>query len=231
MIGWMRKPGKPAALVLAVCIAGGAIVAATALGAAETIRAANALDFESADYATDQGETVTFDNADPGVPHNVTASGKIGGKPLFESPTVTGAASTVVNGTQYLTTGSYTFFCSVHPNMEATLNVTGAGTAVARPNISVAILSGKLAKVRGGKARVKVKAVTKSDNVALKLKLGSKQLASKSNIDLAAGQVRKLTLKLGRKARNRLAGKSKAKLKLVGSVPFGKTRTVSKLLK
>jgi plastocyanin len=229
----MRRPGRKA--TIAVCAGALALIGAAGAYAADTIIApvgADTLGFSSNDYTMDQGEKATFHNADPGVPHNVTANGKLSGKPLFRSPTITGDASAAVGGTQFLIHGDYSFFCTIHPNMTATLHVTTAGTPVARPNIKVAILSSKLARVRSsGKARVKVKAVTKSDDVALKLKLGNRQLASKANIDLAVGQVRKLTLKLGKKARNALANRTQAKLKLIGTVPFGKTRTATKLLK
>jgi len=226
----MRKPG---ALALALCSLGVLAAAQAASAASLPIRAtASTLSYESPTYAMAQGVKASFHNAGVGVPHNVTANGKLSGKPLFRSPTISGDGGTAVSGTQYLTTGDYTFFCSVHPPMQATLQVTGAGTPVARPSIRVSVLSGKLAKVQStGKVRVRVRALTKSDNVALRLKLGAKQLASKANIDLAAGQVRNLVLKLGRKARNRLAGRSQAKVTLIGTVPFGKTRTASKLLK
>jgi plastocyanin len=233
MNGWMPRRARSTAIAVLVCVIGVTAVAATAWGAAMPIRATDSVtDYESALYTMTQGEKASFNNTGPGIPHNVTANARISRQRLFRSKTITGDASAPVSGTQYLTTGDYTFFCSIHPTMQATLQVTGSGTPVARPKISVAILSGQLAKVTNtGKARVRVKALTKSDNVALKLKLGSKPLASKSNIDLAPGQVRRLTLKLGRRARNRLAGKDQAKLKLVGSVPFGKTATASKLLK
>ncbi len=233
MIEWMPRRAKSTAIAVLVCVIGATVAAATAWGAVLPIRATDSVtDFESALYTMDQGQKASFNNTGPGIPHNVTANARISGQRLFRSKTITDGATAPVNGTQYLTTGDYTFICSIHPVMQATLQVTGAGTPVARPKVSVAILSGQLAKVANtGKARVKVRALTKSDNVTLKLKLGSKMLASKANIDLAPGQVRRLTLKLGRRACNRLAGKDQAKLTLLGSAPFGKTSSASKLLR
>ncbi len=83
-------------------------------------------------YTTDQGEVVPFQvNGDT---HNVTAhQNGPDGKALFRTPTISGG-TTGVQGTQYLTAGSYTFFCTIHPTtMEATLVVTANGTAQARP--------------------------------------------------------------------------------------------------
>jgi hypothetical protein len=138
----------------------------------------------------------------------------------------------LVKGTQYLTQGNYDFFCTVHPEMEAKLHVSGLGTPVARPDIEVSVLSSKLAKVRNKrKARVRVKATTLSKDVVLTLKLGRLRLGSKSNIDLTAGQTRTLIIKISKRGKNKLAGKNQAKVKLAGTVPFGPGDTASKLLK
>lgn len=109
----------------------------------------------------DQGESVTFVNADA-VEHDVLARDKgPDGKPLFRSELIGFAQSTPVEGTEYLVTGSYAFVCSIHPQMEGTLNVSSAGKPVPRPgtktSLKVRVLDSKVAKVnRRGALSVRV---------------------------------------------------------------------------
>lgn len=79
-----------------------------------------------------QGERLTLANKDS-VQHDITSDAVSGGQPLFSSPLVSPGGEETVDGTQYLTTGSYTFHCSIHPFMKATLIVSSAGTPIARP--------------------------------------------------------------------------------------------------
>jgi plastocyanin len=89
--------------------------------------------YGASSYTIDQGQTISFANNDIDS-HNVSASGKgPDGNPLFQSDTIGTGQSTGVAGTQYLTSGSYSFICTVHPFMHATLVVTSAGTPVPRP--------------------------------------------------------------------------------------------------
>src|SRR5262245_51443107 len=100
-----------------------------ALGASETITGSDNV-FSAPSYSADQGSVVSFQNIGPSNQHNVSASA-IGpdGKALFRTATQVGPGSTVgVQGTQYLTAGSYPFRCSIHPDtMQGTLNVTNNG--------------------------------------------------------------------------------------------------------
>jgi plastocyanin len=227
----LKGAGRRGAAV-ALLAAASALIAAAYAWAADTITASDDLSFGAAKYTIQQGERPTFQNDDAGVPHNVTAKRRIGGGPLFRTTNVIGPGSAQVRGAEYLTQGDYPFHCTIHPNMVATLHVSGGGTPVARPDVRVAILSTKLATLRGkGKALVRVRAKTKSDGVSLALKLGSRRLAWRSKLDLGSGQVRKLVLKLNRRARKRLAGRKRAKLKLIASVPFGARHTASKVLR
>src|SRR5436305_14713440 len=85
----------------------------------------------------DQGELASFENDTvTGDPHNATASqrGPDGRPLLLAAHTLNG--SKPVNGTQYLSAGSYHFVCTIHPGMEADLQVGSNGTPVARPQIS-----------------------------------------------------------------------------------------------
>jgi hypothetical protein len=72
-------------------------------------------------------------------------------------------SSAFVDGSQYLTTGSYQYYCSVHPFMQGTLTVTSAGKPATpppgsdrhAPAIAVEIVSGKLGGVQSsGKLKV-----------------------------------------------------------------------------
>ena len=235
MIPSMRKPGKRGTVAAALaCL--------LSLGAAGSAQAADPIiappgaefgNFSAATYNMAPGERPTLQNNDPGVDHDVLSRGRIGGGPLFLSPTITGPGSVLVNGTQYLNTGTYEFICNVHPlSMSATLNVSGAGSPQPRPKIVVKVLSGKIKRVANSrKARVRVRAVTTSTNVALALKLRNLRLGGKANINLQAGQKRVLTLKLSKRAKKKLSAKNRARVKLIGSVRFGPRATASKLLK
>lgn len=100
-------------------------------GAAKQIKASTVWRFDAMSYTIDQGEALSFLNADaasPG-PHDVTADGMgADGKPLFQSKTVPHGEEVPVTGGQQLKTGSYPFHCSVHSFMTATLTVTDKGT-------------------------------------------------------------------------------------------------------
>jgi plastocyanin len=64
---------------------------------------------------------VDFDNKDAGVPHDVWIKDSTG-NPVFQGAIVTGPTQTTYN-VPALPAGSYTFNCSVHPNMTGTMVV------------------------------------------------------------------------------------------------------------
>ena len=115
----------------AACAAVVALVIPATSYADKTVTAKTVWMFDSSEYTIDQGEKLTFSNMDavsPG-PHNVTASTNgPDGKPLFASKTIANGEQANVDGAQQLKTGSYDFICTVHPFMQATLNVTDKGT-------------------------------------------------------------------------------------------------------
>ena len=179
MISPVRRGLAVAVLVL--------LVGASNAWADATITAHTPNQFGAAVTTIDQGEKVTFHNLDI-VGHDVTShhTGD-NGSPLFSSPLVSPGASAPVEGTEYLTTGSYDFFCSIHPGMEAKLQVTSAGKPVPRPQpegIAVKVLSkdldrvvdtGKLklgVKSRRGSVVVGARAIARKSAIAL----GSKKL-------------------------------------------------------
>jgi plastocyanin len=182
-------------------------------------------------YTIAQGEQPPLQNI--GVNrHDVTAR-QIGpdGKNLFFSPTI-GTGSTTVNGTQYLTAGSYAFYCTVHPfEMSANLVVTGAGTPVARPLIDVKILGKDIDKaVRKGRLAARLQAQTISSDVRLELRLGKSVIGSKVNVDMGASQSKILAVTLTKAGKAKLAARDRATVKLTGSVPFGSPDTSKKKL-
>ncbi len=156
------------------------LFAATAW-ADETITARPVDQFAAPVTTIDQGEKVTLRNLDL-AGHDVTShhSGD-NGQPLFASSIVAPGSSGPVAGTEYLTTGSYDFFCSVHPGMEATLEVTSAGTPVERPKaegVSVKVLSKDLDRViESGKLKLKVRSRAGVVQVSARVERRKKSIA------------------------------------------------------
>lgn len=216
-----------AAVSIATCV-----VASSAFGAAQPIVAADDF-FSAATYTMDQGDRPVLQNVGPENNHNVSArTNGPDGDLLFTSPTI-GPGQTTLNGTQYLTAGTYAFFCDVHPlSMSGNLQVSGAGAPVARPKVDVTAAGGKISKVaKKGKLPIKVKALTQSAGVTIELRLGKALLGTQSAFDLVAGQQRKLSVKLTKGGKKKLAGRSKATIKVTGSVPFGSPDSAKAKLK
>jgi plastocyanin len=118
---------------LAAAVLGSLLAAPVAAWADETMSATPPNRYSSTDVQIDQGEKVTFTNYDT-VDHDVVAREKgPDGKPLFASALVSRGGSAPVNGTEYLTTGSYAFLCSIHPQMTGKFTVSSAGTPAQRP--------------------------------------------------------------------------------------------------
>src|SRR3954469_22712483 len=112
-------------IALGMCAA--ALAAPAPALADKTIEAQTVWHFDASTYMLDTGEKLTFKNDDaasPG-PHNVTADDKgPDGKPLFGSDTIKNGEQSVVKGAEGLKAGQYSFICTVHPFMTATLVVT-----------------------------------------------------------------------------------------------------------
>jgi plastocyanin len=198
--------------------------AAVAWAAPAAIEGTGANTFNATSYAHDGGTVAQLTVT--GSSHNVTAyANGPDAKTLFRSGTISGG-TTPVNGTQYLSAGSYSFFCSIHPDtMQATLNVTGTG--LPRPTVDVAVSSRKLSKVlKKGKLAVKV-ATTGAPEVALAAVLGKRTIATGT---VRAGGTT-AALKLTKSGRQALAGKDKATVKVTGSIEFGTPDTAKAKLK
>ena len=131
--------------VLPIALAGGLVVVLAAAPAGARVAAAGpgafAAGFATPVVVTSVGGTITFVNSDI-APHNFVAAEdyvpkKLAKKkewcasfpkgkcPLFWSPTISAGQQTDVLGLDLLKSGqTYSFFCSLHPNMRGTL-VTG----------------------------------------------------------------------------------------------------------
>lgn len=116
--------------LLAVALSSlGLLFAAPALAEGEITATPTGNRFSSSTFTIDQGEKTTFRNTDLTIAHNVVSNTK----GLFESDIVDAGKTGPVRGTEFLTTGSYPFRCTLHPGMDATLVVTSAGTPQPRP--------------------------------------------------------------------------------------------------
>lgn len=203
--------------ITAVAVLIATLAIAVPAWADETISARPPNEFASPVTTIDQGEKVTLSNADI-AGHDVTSSQRgPDDKPLFASDLVAPGDSGPVLGTEYLVTGTYPFVCSVHPGMEATLEVTSAGTPVQRPKapeVQVKVASGDLQRVvRRGKLKLRVKSTKAKVKLAARAQAGSSSisLGTKSVTFKSAGD-RIVTLALSDSARKALRGRKRAKV-------------------
>jgi plastocyanin len=209
MIASVRKAAA-AALLLTLAVA-------VPAWADETITAHTPNQFGSPVTTIDQGEKVTLQNFDI-AGHDAVATDKgPDGKRLFGSDLVAPGESGPVRGTEYLTTGSYPFICTIHPGMGATLEVTSEGTPAARPTapeVQVKIVSKDLQTVvRDGKLRLRVTSTKASVTVAARAKAGKKTFALGSRtVRFRAQGGRGVTLALSDSARKALRGRASAKV-------------------
>jgi len=210
--------GRRVGLIAGLTAAGLLFAGGIAFAASETIVAGPGESFSQATYSADQGAVVQFQ--DLGGSHNVTAR-QTGpdGKALFRSATISGGI-TGVDGTQYVTTGDYAFFCTVHPTtMNGTLHVTGAGTALPRPQATLSLKSKSLSKAIKKGVLVSINTTTKVDGATLTAKLG-KTTIGKATVSLAAGSQAKL-VKLSKAGKSKLRGRETAKVTVTANIPFG----------
>ena len=204
-----------------------------AIGATEQITASpTCCQFAKPSFTIDAGQVANFSNTGD-TSHDVTSqTDGPDGQKLFESETITAGKNSPVEGTQYLTPGNYSFFCSIHPEMVASLTV-GAGTPLARPAVTLKVTSKKVDKVASsGKLKVKVTASAAAQNVVVTAKKGALKLGKTSTVaDLSAGGSTTLTFKLTKSQRNKLDGLNSAKVKVSATVPFGSPAKTSRKLK
>jgi plastocyanin len=219
---------------IALALAGLALLPASAWTSADLIRSTSGNQFDRPIYYSDQGDLVQFEHGGGG-PHNVTSTQFSGGQRLFSSATIR-SGTTPVNGTQSLAPGTYPFICTIHNGMAAQLVVRPSAAPPPlpppRPDIEVAIRSRNLdTVVDTGRLLVRVRALTPSNDVKLVATWNGRVLARRANIDLVAGQVRKLGLRLRETARAALENRERARVALTGTVPGGLADVFRRLLR
>ena len=160
------------------------LVSAAPAAADERIVAVPVSQYATPNVTIDQGEPLFFRNFDA-TTHDVVSRGNgPDGKPLFSTPLIGPGPEVAVAGSEYLTTGSYPFFCSIHPNMVGTLTVNSAGAAKPRPGgggggggsggggqasstLTLRVLDSRASKVRkAGRLRVRAE-LSEAGSVAL----------------------------------------------------------------
>ena len=134
-------------------------------------------------------------------------------------------------GVQYLSAGTYDFYCTIHPEMTGRLTVTSAGAPVTRPNVGVKITSSKLKQVRkSGILKVRL-TNSGSDGVAdVAATLAGRELGHRNGVAVSGGDTASVSLKLKKAARRALAGRSKAAVKAATTVAFGAPDSAKKTL-
>jgi plastocyanin len=95
-------------------------------GAAITVRAQNvAFDTDTIDLPADAPSTITFENADAGVTHNIAIyQDEAHTQPVFDGTDIVGPDSTDYE-VPPIPAGEYPFICDTHPNMAGTAVVGG----------------------------------------------------------------------------------------------------------
>jgi plastocyanin len=199
-------------LALTLFVGGMAFAAAPIIGRADN-------QFSDTSYTIDQGEVAQLQVT--GSSHNATArlTGP-DGKALFRSATIS-SGNTGVSGTQYLGSGDYQFFCTIHPTtMQATLHVSTNGTPQPRPSATLSLKNRSLSKAIKKGVLVGVNASTKIDGAALTVKLGKAVLGRAGDLSLAAGP-QSDRVKLSKAGKRKLRGRGTAKVTVTAEIPFG----------
>ena len=212
------KTGRRLGLAIALVAFAAMAYAGFALAASDTIVGRVDSTYSASTYTADQGEVVPFQVT--GDQHNVTAlHNGPDGQALFRSPTISGGA-TSVQGTQYLSAGDYTFYCTIHPTtMQATLHVTSNGSPLARPSSSIKLPHRSVSQTIKKGIKVVMTPTTGIEGVNLTAKLG-KTTIGKKTVTLAQG-FNAPVIKLSKTGKSKLRGKQSAKVSVTAEIPFG----------
>jgi plastocyanin len=218
----LASTGKRLWLVVGLVAAFSVLAAGLAFGAAPIVGTASNT-FDAGAYTIDQGDVAQLQVL--GSSHNVTAHpAGPDGKALFRSSTIS-AGTTPVDGTQYLSAGDYTFFCSVHPGtMQATLHVTGAGAPLARPQATLSVRTKTISKALKKGILVGVNTTAKDDGVSLTAKLGKTTIGQATRLSLTDGQQFEV-VKLSKAGKSMLSRKDRATITVSAELPFGSPAT------
>jgi plastocyanin len=186
-------------------------------------------------YTMDQGDNPPFlTNNGPANGHDVQArqNGPDNG-PLFFSTTLLPGARGPVHGTQYLSAGSYQFFCTIHPTeMQGTLVVTSNGTPQPRPSVALKVRTKTISKAL---KKGIVVAVTPSPTPAISLlslvaKLG-KTTIGKAKFPSTSPHSPTNVVQLSKAGKRKLRKRGAAKVTVVADVLFGAPTTAKGKLK
>ena len=225
--GSRKRSGVLGALVGFVALLG----AAGAGSAAENITADPACcTYSKPEFHSNEGERPVFVGSGLDF-HNVTAKdrGPDGGR-LFRTRDIKSGTSPV-EGAQYLIAGSYSFECTLHLGMEATLVVGPGGDPVPRPRVLAAVVRQTLDRVRStGRLRIRLRSPTGARDITAIARGAGVVLARQRGIAVAEGTSRVVRLPLTRRGRNALAGRRSVKVSLRAKVPFGSAATASRTL-
>jgi plastocyanin len=245
----MRSRGSVVALTATAVLLG-----APAALADEQIVAAPPSQYTNPNVTIDQGEPLTFRNTDL-ARHDVasTQPGAVRNR-LFSSDTIGNGETSFVEGSQYLTTGTYGFFCTVHPDfMKGALTVTASGTPKPRPGSGGGGGGGGGGgtppppdttppglTVSGGKA----KAASLKRGRPLRLGVGADEAATlmvvvrlrstraaRETVELGSAGTRKLALTLSRKVRSRIRRGSRLTVTVAGRDAAGNAGSAKVTLK
>jgi plastocyanin len=200
-----------------------AVTAAVLLGAVpahadQQLSAVPVDSYASGSVTIDQGEALTFANLDLLDHHDVTAvrDGE-DGRALFASATIGPGQTAPVAGVQYLTSGDYGFYCSVHQFMSGMLRVTGSGAPLPRPGdakppaVELFVASRKLRRVaRRGKLLVTVQ-VDERSSVSVTARARRATLG-KAQLEFAGPGARTVALAIGKKGRALLSKRRRLRI-------------------
>jgi plastocyanin len=182
-------------------------------------------------YTMDQGDRPTFTDGGANQ-HNVTArQNGPDGRALFSARTLNSGQQATVDGTQYLTAGSYTFFCTIHPTeMQATLVVTSNGIPQTRPSAALTLRTKTISKALKKGLQVAINASVDVSGADLVAKLGKATIGKANDVSLAQGQQAKV-VKLSKAGKSKLGARSKATVKVTADIPFGPPASAKAKLK
>lgn len=170
-----------------------------------------------------QGERLTFRNNDF-VRHDVTS--EVAGQ--FSSALIDTNETAAVEGSQYLTTGTYRYVCSIHAEMTGVLTVSSEGTPVPRPGSGgpapapaptdttppTLALRAPATKASAVRKSGKLKVLVSSDEAAsMKLRASSgSALAGLLSAELVAAAGQPFTVRISSGVRRKLSRGSKLRL-------------------
>lgn len=206
-------------MTLALC---GAFLAAPAARADEEIVAGGGFRYLNPTVTIDQGERLTFRNSDA-ANHDVVSveKGSVKQQYLFASDIIGTGETSFVEGSQYLTTGKYDFYCSLHADqMKGTVTVTSNGTPQPRPgsppppggttqpppeDITGPELSLRLGSLRASRLKstrtLRLRLGTdEGARVTLTIRVGKKRIR-REVVQFGSAGTRRLAIPLGRTAR------------------------------